>query len=143
MDVHYLPPMDASEAPLLVLSRFRVSEDRAASFAADARAAIAVLAERDGFIDAALGQCVDDAGLRTIVTRWTSVGAYRRALSNTQVKMTAVPFLSLAIDEPSAFEVVHARTPEGAVDAVSGLAADADAIGLGFAAAPWVPPVST
>ena len=135
--------MDASEVPLLVFGRFRVSDAQAASFAADARAAIAVLAERDGFIDAALGQCVDDAGLRTIVTRWTSVGAYRRALSNPDVKMTAIPFLSLAIDEPSAFEVVHARTPEGAVDAVSGLAADAGSIGLGFASAPSVPPVAT
>ena len=143
MDVHYLPPMDASEVPLLVLGRFRVPEDQAASFARDARSAIAVLAERDGFIDAALGQCVDDPGLRTIVTRWTGVGAYRRALSNPEVKMTAIPFLSLAIDEPSAFEVVHARTPRGAVDAVSGLAADAGSIGLGFAAAPSVPPVDT
>ena len=135
--------MDASEVPLLVLGRFRVSDDEAASFASDARAAIAVLAQRDGFIDAALGQSVDDAGLRTIVTRWTNVGAYRRALSNPEVKMTAIPFLSLAIDEPSAFEVVHARTPDGAVDAVSGLAADAGLIGLGFAAAPSVPPVTT
>jgi hypothetical protein len=135
--------MDASEVPLIVFSRFRVSDEQAPSFAADARAAIAVLAERDGFIDAALGQCVDDAGLRTIMTRWMSVGAYRRALSNPQVKMTAIPFLSLAIDEPSAFEVVHARTPDGAIDAVSGLAADAGSIGLGFAAGPSIPPVAT
>lgn len=143
MDVHYLPPMDASEAPLIVFGRFRVSDEQAASFAADARAAIAVLAARDGFIDAALGQCVDDAELRTILTRWTSVGSYRRALSNPEVKMTAIPLLSLAIDEPSAFEVVHSRTPQGSVDAVSGLAADAGSIGLGFAAAPVVPPVAT
>ena len=133
--------MDASEAHLVVVGRFRVSDETA--FAADARAAIAVLAERDGFIDAALGQCVDDPGLRTIITRWTSIGSYRRALSNVEVKITAIPFLSLALDEPSAYEIVHARTPNGAIEATSGLAADADSIGLGFAAAPSVPPVVT
>jgi hypothetical protein len=50
--------------------------------------------------------------------------------------MTAVPLLSTAIDEPSAYEVVHYRSPEGFVDAVTGLALDAGSIGLGEAAGP-------
>jgi len=133
--------MDASEARLVVVGRFRVSDD--AAFAEGARAAIAVLAERDGFVGADLGQCVDDPQLRTIISRWTSIGAYRRALSHVEVKMTAIPFLSMAIDEPSAYEIVHGRTPDSVVDAVSGLAADAGSIGLGAAAAPNVPPVVT
>jgi hypothetical protein len=37
------------------------------------------------------------------------VGSYRRALSSYDVKVTAVPLLSLAYDEPSAFEVMHSR----------------------------------
>jgi hypothetical protein len=34
------------------------------------------------------------------------VGAYRRALSSYEVKMTVVPLLSRALDEPSAFEII-------------------------------------
>ena len=47
-----------------------------------------------------------------IVTEWDGVGSYRRALSRAEVKASAIPFLSYAIDEPSAYEVVHARTPD-------------------------------
>lgn len=133
--------IDASAAGLLVIGRFRVPEHRAADFARDVRAALQVLGERDGFIDAVIGQATDDPELRVLTTRWSSVGAYRRALSNFDVKMTAIPFLSLAIDEPSAYEVVHARNAEGAHDAESGLAADAGSIRLGEAAGPDVPPV--
>ena len=38
---------------------------------------------------------------------WENVGAYRRALSAYDVKVGAVPLLSTAIDEPSAYEVVE------------------------------------
>ena len=126
---------------LLVITRFVVTSDQAEQFATDARAAIAVLAERPGFVDAELGQSTDDESLRVITTRWLGIGAYRRALSSYEVKLTAIPFLSLAVDEPSAFEVVHARTPEGAREGTSGLAADASSIGLGFASGPDVAPV--
>lgn len=131
----------ASPAGLLVVSRFRVPASQFGQFAADARAAIAALAACRGFIAADLGQSTDDAQLRLIATRWESIGAYRRALSNVDVKLTAIPFLSHAIDEPSAFEVVHERTPDRVADAVAGLAADADEVGLGAAAAPTVPGV--
>ena len=49
---------------------------------------------------------VDDPTLWTIVTRWENVGSYRRALSAYDVKLNAVPLLSRAIDEPSAYELV-------------------------------------
>jgi hypothetical protein len=35
---------------------------------------------------------------------WENIGSYRRALSPYEVKLTAVPLLSLAIDEPSAYD---------------------------------------
>ena len=41
---------------------------------------------------------------------WEDVGAYRRALSSYDVKVTAVPLLSRAVDEPSAYEVVRPGT---------------------------------
>lgn len=132
-----------SAAAVVVVSRFDVPEAEAAQFAAGAREAIEAFSGCGGFLDAELAQSTDDPRLRLIVSRWEHVGAYRRALSAYDVKLRAVPLLSTAIDEPSAFEVVHARTPQGAHDAVSGLAADADDIGLGFAAAPEVPPVAT
>ena len=135
---------DASDAPeLIVVARFAVPADQGAAFGEQARAAIAILAERPGFVSASIGQATDEVALRVIISRWTGIGAYRRALSNFDVKLSVIPFLSLAIDEPSAFEMVHERTPDGAMDAVSGLAADADDIGLGEAAGAWIPPVAT
>ncbi len=41
-----------------------------------------------------------------LTTTWANVGSYRRALSAYDVKMTAVPLLSRAVDEPSAYETV-------------------------------------
>ena len=38
------------------------------------------------------------------------MGAYRRALSSYDVKLHAVPTLSRALDEPSAYEVVEPGT---------------------------------
>ena len=131
-----------SPARLIVVTRFRVPAERFDTFAAGARDAIAALAACAGFVDAELGQATDDAELRLIVSRWTGIGAYRRALGDYQVKLTAIPFLSMAVDEPSAFEVVHARTSSDAVDAVSGRAADADEVALGEAAGPDVPAVT-
>jgi hypothetical protein len=39
-------------------------------------------------------------------SRWDSVGAYRRALSNYDVKVQASSLLGAANDEPAAFEVL-------------------------------------
>ena len=41
-----------------------------------------------------------------LTSEWDDVGSYRRALSTYEVKITAVPLLSRAIDEPTAFEVL-------------------------------------
>jgi hypothetical protein len=47
-----------------------------------------------------------------MVTRWRDVGSYRRALSSYDVKVGAVPILSRAIDEPSAFEALDGELNE-------------------------------
>ncbi|MCW2757623.1 MAG: hypothetical protein JWO46_1369 [Nocardioidaceae bacterium] len=88
---------------MLVVNRFRVSDDDAA-FPGDLQTALSALAERPGFEDGRLGRNVDDPELWTMVTRWADVGSYRRALSAYDVKLHAVPLLSRAIDEPSAYE---------------------------------------
>ena len=88
---------------MIVLSRFRVNADDV-DFLAQARRAVAVLEQRDGFVSADLGRNVDEPDLWTITTRWQNVGSYRRALQGNESKMVVVPLLSRAIDEPSAYE---------------------------------------
>jgi len=73
-----------------------------------------------------------------IESEWDGVGAYRRALSSFDVKANSIPFLSTAIDEPSAFEVVYADVDGVITEKGSDRAFDADSIGLGHAAAPSV-----
>lgn len=95
---------------MIVVSRFRVSDDHAETFRAELQAAHEALAGRPGYLHGRIGRNVDDPGLWVLTTEWEHVGAYRRALSAYDVKVTAVPVLSRALDEPSAFEVVEPGT---------------------------------
>ena len=89
---------------MLVVNRFRVPDSDAASFRADLATAVGALRDNAGFVGSDAGRNVDDPTLWALVTRWRDVGSYRRALSSYDVKLHAVPLLSRAIDEPSAFE---------------------------------------
>jgi hypothetical protein len=73
-------------------------------FRRDLQAAADILADRPGHVRGRLGRNTDAPELWVLTTEWESVGAYRRALSAYDVKLTAVPVLSRAIDEPSAYE---------------------------------------
>ena len=65
-----------------------------------------------------------------MTTTWQSVGAYRRALSNYDVKVVAVPLMYRAIDEPSAFEPVLAWSAAAGFDEPAPIRApDADRAG--------------
>lgn len=92
---------------VLVVSRFRVPESEATEFRVNLQRAHEILAGQPGHIEGTIGRNLDDQTLWTLVTTWQNVGAYRRALSSYDVKLHAVPLLSRAIDEPSAFEVVE------------------------------------
>ncbi|MDZ5623271.1 antibiotic biosynthesis monooxygenase family protein [Nocardioides sp. HM23] len=92
---------------MLVVSRFRVPAREADGLRAQLHEAHALLATKDGYVDGTLGRNLDEPDLWVLATRWDSVGAYRRALSSYDVKLAAVPTLSRAIDEPSAYEVVE------------------------------------
>jgi heme oxygenase (mycobilin-producing) len=111
-----------------VVMRFTVAADAAGDFLDRALAALDVLAVRPGWRSARIARATDDGELWTVTTEWDSVGAYRRALGDFEVKVHAVPLLSLALDEPSAFEVVEAR----------GLGAEGMETGSGLAEDPWV-----
>jgi quinol monooxygenase YgiN len=97
---------------VLVVNRFRVPEDDAVGFRADLEAALGVLAQQRGYADGRLGRNLDDPTLWVMVTRWEDVGSYRRALSTYDVKVGAVPLLSRAIDEPSAYEPLDGELNE-------------------------------
>jgi hypothetical protein len=122
-----------------VVSRYQVPVG--SDFVQQAQRALAVLAECAGFEQGSIGQATDETELMVITTRWSSVGDYRKALSRFDVKTEVVPLLSRAVNESTAFELVHERTPTDVVDASSNRAADADSANLGSAAAPDVPPV--
>jgi quinol monooxygenase YgiN len=92
---------------MLVVIRFRVAVDEEASFLEAADTALASLAQQPGHLGADLGRATDDPELWVLALRWANVGAYRRALSAYDVKVSAVPLLSRAIDEPTAYEVVR------------------------------------
>ncbi len=90
-----------------MVNRFRVEQDEQ-DFQQAALAALAALAQRPGYVDGQVGRNVDDPTLWLLSTTWANVGSYRRALSAYEVKVSAVPLLSQAIDEPSAYEQVDA-----------------------------------
>ncbi len=124
---------------MLVVTRYHVAEDEAAAFRERARTALLALTQRRGCLSAHLARAVEDPALWTLTTTWTSVGDYRRALSAYDVKVSAVPLLSQAIDEPTAFEDLLVWTPAGVVEGELALAADADRVNLGEAATPRAP----
>lgn len=88
---------------MLVVNRFRADPEDG-EFRSALGAALAVLAARDGYLDGSIGRNVDQPDLWVLVTRWRNVGSYRRALSSYEVKAGAVPVLTRALDEPSAYE---------------------------------------
>jgi len=91
---------------VIVISRFRIAEDAGDEFLDRARRALEAFAERPGYQRGRIGRAADDPVLWTIVTEWSSVGAFRRSLSGFDVKMYAAPLLAESIDEPAAFEVI-------------------------------------
>ena len=109
---------------MLVVTRYRVDPAEAGDFLERARTALTVLADRPGWRSGRIGRATDDPGLWMLTTEWDSVGTYRRALSAYDVKVHAVPLLSLAVDEPTGFEVVEATgLGSDGLAAPSGLAA--------------------
>ncbi len=114
-----------------VLTRYRIGAEGEKPWLAAAGAALDVLGQQPGYLGGWAGRAIDEADAGVLGTHWDSVGTYRRALSAYDVKIGAWPFLSTAIDEPSAYEVLLASAPLGlVVDAASLRADDADVVAL-------------
>lgn len=139
--VGFEPSAMGEAAPVLVVSRYRVESDRS-QWLSQMRMALAVLGQSAGFVRGQIAQATDDADLMVVSTSWTNVGAYRKALSRFEVKAQVVPLLSMAIDEPSAFESVVVLDDTGERLFASGLAADHGDVSLGSAAAASVASIS-
>ena len=89
---------------MLAIARFSTPLAQAAEFEAQLSVALEAFSACAGFVSGEYGQNLDDTTLWSLVTRWENVGSYRRALSNLNVKMNAIPLLAQAIDEPGAYE---------------------------------------
>ena len=110
---------------MLVITRHRAGDE----FLAAAEEALAALAVRPGCRGARVARAIDDPQVYVLVTEWDDVGSYRRALSNFDVKVAAVPVLASAMDEESAFEVLAAAEADGVRRFDSDRAPDADTAG--------------
>ena len=102
---------------MLVLYRFTVSETETNTFEREAETALEALAACDGYARGGLGRAVDEDGAWLLWTEWDGVGAYRRALSNYQVKLST-PLLSRALPQASAFEVLAECAPGDAPERI-------------------------
>lgn len=99
---------------MLVVNRFVVDDEQdVTAFTQRVHAALTALAARPGYQRGRLCRALDDPTRWTLITEWESVGAYRRALSNFDVKINATPLLAESEDEPSAFEVLAEGAPGG------------------------------
>jgi hypothetical protein len=96
---------------LIALTHFR---DAAPDFADRARAALAALAARPGYVRGTLGRSTDAPDAWVLLTEWENVGSYRRALGNYEVKLHATPLLASALDVPGGFEPLLDVAPGGA-----------------------------
>jgi heme oxygenase (mycobilin-producing) len=126
---------------VLVVTRYTVPEQAGREFYAKAKSAIKVLAAQPGYVRGRIGRATDEPLQWVIVTEWQNVGAYRRAIGTYTVRVEAVPFLALARDEPTAYEILYADNldPEGSTaEWGTDRAADADSVGLGEAAGPEI-----
>ena len=100
---------------MLVVTRFAVDEADQPAFAERVQAALAVLATKPGYRGGRLARAIDDVRQWCLILDWDTVGSYRRALGAFDVKVQASPLLAEALDEPSAYEVLAAAEPGGAV----------------------------
>ncbi|MHA3703960.1 antibiotic biosynthesis monooxygenase family protein [Jatrophihabitans sp. YIM 134969] len=86
------------------------------------KASLEVLSRRPGFVRGSLGRATDDADAWVLVTEWDTVGSYRRALGNAEVKMTATPLFYLADGAVSGFEQLVTAEPGRVADGATDLA---------------------
>lgn len=121
-----------------MVTRHIVPVEQQADWLQSAESAVAALAIQPGFVSAEIASATDRADLLLITTRWSGVGDYRRALSSYDVKITALPLLYGAVDEPSGFEVLREWVDGQIRRSTAARAFDADEVSPREAAQPTV-----
>ena len=96
---------------MLAVTRLRVPTEGSGTEDAESLlvGVLDLLAARPGFVTGRVARAVDEPGLLVIVSEWSGAGAYRRALSGYDVKLSFADLMAYVLDEPSAFEVEAAR----------------------------------
>ena len=130
-DINVPDFMSESATPILVTTQLTSLELRPEEFLSRFSEVLEILVSNQGceFID--VGQSMDSASRFVVTSRWISVGHYRKALSNFEVKAQVVPFLSLhSLERADAeasvtTEVVLRLTISGRIDYQTSLATDA------------------
>lgn len=112
---------------VLLVCRFAVADadpGAVARFTGRARRALALLTAAPGATCGEFGRAVDQSDRWVLAVRFTSVHAYRRALSPFEVREHVVPLLSEALaDEPAVYEVLMGAA-DGAVTELPSLLAE-------------------
>ena len=94
---------------MLVLTRVRLPDDEVDAFRSGAEDLLDLLAVLPGVLRGHLGRAPDEPDLWVLATEWDTVGAYRRALSTYDVKVSAATTLARALPEAGAYEVLSRR----------------------------------
>ena len=79
---------------MLAVFRFEVPPAQRPGQLARARAALRVLSDRPGFVGARLASSADEPDDWLLVTEWTGMGPWRRALSDYDVRVQVIPWLA-------------------------------------------------
>jgi quinol monooxygenase YgiN len=90
----------------LVVARFTVPEASAGEFRSQVAVAVEALSCRPGHVSSRLARALDDLSVWVLVSEWESVGAYRRALGNAEVRMASMALMGSVRDEPTSYEVL-------------------------------------
>ena len=77
----------------------------------EATAALAVLAELEGFESGQVIRNIDEPLVCAVVTTWRDAGSLRRGLGSMRSKMEVWPFLATMRDQASVFETLDYVTP--------------------------------
>lgn len=88
---------------VMVVNRFQVPHPDA-GFQALATQVVTHFRNSAGCRGAQLVRNLDEPQLWAILSDWVDVGSYRRTFNGTEAKLLLIPLLSLAIDEPSAYD---------------------------------------
>ena len=67
---------------------------------------------RPGHVSSRSAQALEDPARWVLVSEWTGVGAWRRALSAYDVRMEVIPLMALAENEPAVYEIPDRFTDE-------------------------------